>query len=80
VQNDSEWLLQQVRDWTVLSVTDFLASLGPPAEVDAQGPNLHLLMPHHPRLRRAMARTQGALASLRSRAHYLLFLYPWYRL
>jgi hypothetical protein len=57
MQNDSDWLLQQVRSWAGLNAAELLAGLGTPATGDAQDPDLHVLVPHNPRLRRAVVRT-----------------------
>lgn len=59
MQNDSDWLLQQVHSWAGLNASDLMASLGTPGTVDTQNPTrqVHVLVPHHPRLHRAVVCT-----------------------
>ena len=57
MQNDSEWLREQVRGWDTLSLAELLLSLGTPVAGDGQDPNLHVLVPRNPRLHRVVVRT-----------------------
>ena len=57
MQNDSDWLLEQVRSWATASLDELLKGLGTPVAGDAQDPNLHVLVPHNPRLHRAVVHT-----------------------
>jgi len=57
IQNDSDWLREQVQGWAILSLAELLSSLGTPVAGDAQDPNLHVLVPHNPRLHRVVVRT-----------------------
>ncbi|WP_092679076.1 hypothetical protein [Hymenobacter arizonensis] len=52
MQNDSDWLRAQVRGWATLSLAELLSSLGTPVAGDSPDPNLHVLVPHNPRLHR----------------------------
>jgi hypothetical protein len=55
MQNDSDWLREQVRNWATASLAELLQGLGTPVAGD--DPDLHVLVPHHPRLHRAVVRT-----------------------
>ena len=57
MENDSDWLLEQVRSWATTSLAELLTGLGSPVAGDGQDPNLHVLVPHNPRLHRVVVRT-----------------------
>ena len=44
MENDSDWLLEQVRSWATASLAELLTGLGTPAAGDGQDPNLHVLV------------------------------------
>ncbi|SFQ83434.1 hypothetical protein SAMN04515668_4965 [Hymenobacter arizonensis] len=58
MQNDSDWLQEQVRNWATLGLADLLTSLGTPVNKHAEDPELHVLVPHNPRLHRVAVRTR----------------------
>ena len=59
MQNDSDWLLEQVRSWATTSLAELLTGLGMPAAGDGQDPNLHMLATHNPRLHRVVRTHEG---------------------